>query len=199
MAEQESTPYAKMEEAYSKLIHELFVNGPVKLISCDGHFDIVNEQMMLCSMKGPFLDAFAIMRKQRLVTELTSKDDSRIFALTSKGYLTAVLHHYRQKSNEFCKCSRCAESLDEVLRHLLYSGSLQMVVSHGGHPHFLTDRALLCCERQPVLEAMCKLERHGLVWSSEDFKFQLTEKGQVTAQLMLMPQAVNFRRTASSN
>ncbi|GEM_PF-6564333 len=199
MTEPENAPHAELLEAYSKLIHELFVNGPVRLVSRDGHLDIVNEQMMLCSMKGPFLHVFDVMRKQKLVEELKSVKHDRIFALTNKGYLTAVLHNCRKKSLEFCKCSSCAEAFDEVLRHLLYFGGLQMVVGHDGHPHFLTECTTLCCDRKPFLEAICKLERHGLVSSSEDFKFRFTEKGQVTAQLMLMPQAMNFSRAASLN
>lgn len=172
-------------EAYSRLIYELYMHGPIRLVPNDQHMDLVNNQGRLCCLREPFLEVLAVMEHERLVKNVGREENERVYALTDKGFLTAILIGYNQRSDDPCHCSKCAEAFDDVIRELLSSGSLQIVVGHSGHPHVVGARVRFCCNQKPYLKAMCTLERYRLVERQEDFVYRLTDTGKTSARIML--------------
>jgi len=175
----------RAREAYSRLIYELYMHGPIRLVPNDGHIDLVNSQARLCSQREPFLEVLAVMQNERLVKNVGHEENERVYALTDKGYLTAILIDYNQRSDDPCHCSKCAEAFDDVIRELLSSGSLQIVVGHSGHPHVIGARVRFCCNQKPYLKAMCTLERYRVLERQEDFVYRLTDTGKISAKMML--------------
>lgn len=192
MSQQQGDSRLTAEQAYQRLIHELYENGPFRLIAENGHPDLVNDKVRLCCAREPFLDVINVMQKHQLVQEITNEQKDCIYTLTYKGYLTALLVRSRTKRHSRCKCDKCSNELMRAFEHLLQelqrAGPMQLVLSkHHGHPHFVASQAQLCCSQAPFLDAMCELEHYGLVSMSADFLYRLTSKGAISAQCLKLP------------
>lgn len=180
------------EQAYERLIYELYENGPFRLVEYKGHPDLINSKVRLCCAKQGFLDVIDFMQRNELIQALENEHAERIYTLTYKGYLTALLMRYRTRREKRCTCNKCAVELAAVFEGLLCElqrdGPMQLTVSsHRRHPHFMSRNSQLCCRQAPFLEAMCALERHNLVRMTGDFVFQLTAKGAMSALLLQAP------------
>ncbi len=199
MTEQGDSLRLRAEEAYSKLMYELYTNGPIRLISDNGHVDLVNEQVRLCCMREPFLDVIDAMQKRQLVEKIGDREQARMYALTEKGFLTALVMRSRRRADDLCECANCGDAFEEILRQLRDNGELQLVLGHNGHPHFVGNAIQLCCDQKPFLDAICRLERYNLVFMTDDLSYRLTRRGAITAQMMLLPGSKNFSKRAFLN
>lgn len=179
------------EQAYERLICELYENGPFRLVENKGHPDLINSKVRLCCAREGFLNAINFMQKHELIQAIENEQEDRIYTLTYKGYLTALLMRYRGWREKRCTCNKCAGELAAAFEELLCElqrGPMQLTVSsHRKHPHFMGSKSQLCCRQAPFLEAMCNLERHNLVMMTSDFVFRLTSKGAISAQLLRLP------------
>lgn len=179
------------EEAYEQLISELYDNGPMELVGDEQHADLINGRVRLCCVTEPFLAVIRVMQKHELV-QAVKKESQRLFVLTSKGYLTALVMRYRTRRDTRCRCNKCAlevaEAFEKLLLELLQNGPMELTASnHRDHPHFMSDNKQLCCRQAPFLDAVSDLEKFGLVEMTHDFVYKLTERGALSARLLQVP------------
>lgn len=171
--------------AYSRLIYELYTHGPVRLVSNDGHVDLVSSEVLLCSLREPYLEALAVMQNERLIENVGRQENECVYTLTNKGVLTVIMAGHWQQGNDLCHCAKCTDAFDDVIRGLLASGSLQLVLGHEGHPHLIGGTTLFCCNQKPYLKVICALERYRLVERQEEFIYSLTQRGKTSVRVML--------------
>lgn len=205
MAEQEQNDSRlSPEELYQRLIYELYENGPFRLVDEKGHPDLINDKTRLCCLRERFLDAITVLQKHDLVREFRNEQENRLYTLTYKGYLTALLARCKSKRDSRCKCNKCVNELVQAFEHLLKEmkrgGPMELVISnHRNHPHFVASESQLCCSQAPFLDAMCELEHYGLVSRSANFFYQLTSKGLISAQISQLPNSKERSERASAN
>lgn len=199
MKQQESDfQYEKKQDAFERLLYELYTFGPIRLVDDNGHPDLVSDNSRLCCKHEPFLEIVELMQENRLVESLEVKRE-RILILTDKGHLTGMLFAQRSRIDKNCNCQRCCAAFDEFLRLLLQCRKVQLVLNEEGHPHIIADEKNLCCRNKPFLYVLCKLEQQRLVEISEDFLCSITDRGRKLAHMILLPNSAVFAESARLN
>lgn len=181
-------------DSYHRVMSELYENGPFKLVTTNGHPDLINRRVRLCCITEPYLDVINALQLNDLITASTNASEEAIFALTSKGVLTAMLLHHKRTRLTRCACSRCSlqltEAIEELLVRLQQNTSMQLVVNvHSNHPHLRGESSQLCCAQAPFLDAVCDLERRKLLTINQDFVICLSPRGVLSALVLRSPKS----------
>lgn len=189
---------SRNQEAFQRLLYELYKCGPLRLVVENGHPDLVNQEARLCCKHDPFLEVIDLMQQRELVSTLKDGQDERVFILTDKGCLTAMMFGQHKRSQENCQCQRCNDAFVDFVRLLLKHERFQLI-NEDGHPHIVFEEEDLCCKRKPYLYVLCKLEQHECVEISESFYGRITTRGKRSAHLILQTGSKNFSSSAYLN
>lgn len=199
MKQQEHNPQDSREQkAFQRLLYELYTCGPLRLVVENGHPDLINQEARLCCRHDPFLEVIDLMQQRKLVSALADGQDERVFILTDKGCLTAMMLGQRNCLKENCQCQKCNDAFTDFLRLLIQHEKFQLI-NEDGHPHVTLEKEDLCCKKKPYLYVMCKLEQYGCVEISESFHGRITERGKRTAHLLLQTGSKDFSSSAYLN
>lgn len=199
MKQQEHThPNDRKQDAFQRLLYELYTCGPLRLVVENGHPDLVNQEARLCCRHDPFLEVIDVMEQRELVSALKDGQDERVFILTDKGCLTAMMFSQRKRSQENCQCQRCNLAFVDFVRLLLKHERFQLI-NEDGHPHILFEKDDLCCKQKPYFYVLCKLEQQGCVEISESFYGRITDRGKRSAHLILQTGSNDFSSSAYLN
>lgn len=189
-----------IQQAITRLLHEMYRYGPLRLAENDGHTDLVGRESRLCCQSDPYLQAIEGLERNALVRESKNSANDSLFSLTDKGYLVTFLIRSRSKSNYDCECIDCEIGMDKVLSEIKDSGALKLITNDECEfPHLESKDSQMCLEEDSLLDAVLRLERMGLVRLDENMSFKLTKKGLYSAQFSLLSCSKQHAKLAQLN